>query len=569
MLACKKKISEQLYDPAVCGKDLYKCLDISGQYIDPSTGEAFLSEDLYNITTLLTEPDANSSWSKTAQNEKFVTFLNSKKIFMKSATEQCQDIADTVWKEFLDEALAKIKLAQNAKLEQVRTSCSTLIAECKTSAQESLSDFDARALSTFSVLADTTVNALCAKIETACISLMNASGGGGADWGDGMTTISASTSYDKILETCSTVGRNCIIQQCKGASGDFALCKKYSDQQRRSILNRLACWNDVLACVKQSGNLDNIQDKNLSEIISNRETYYSNTYENYTSDTPLLCDGNDVACLITEQIWGNCEHSDGKTITRNENLILNQSDKYIASNRVLEPKTGSTILSWFAYNTGTYGSDDNCSVSECPVNYVYANNKCSLLASDKTTDCADIVYAEQKINVTDEITNACVDPSRENVGLAKDNYNNCCIDNAISGGICVSASSANAILVQTVECSGSCSSSDNACNYYCPNGSTREIKLYCVGSSVNVANNQVQCNGKWVLVDEYGNYFNPQGLSNAPEMYYNNPTDECPEEGQPSSMPKCTYGYNSGWKWTGNDCISTPVPTSEQFLIDY
>jgi hypothetical protein len=81
---------------------------------------------------------------------------------------------------------------------------------------------------------------------------------------------------------------------------------------------------------------------------------------------PVLCnDDSDVACLITEQIWGNCEHGPNKTITKNANLIANDSEHYIASNKILEPKNdSSTILSWFAYNTGTSTSDYNCSVSE-------------------------------------------------------------------------------------------------------------------------------------------------------------------------------------------------------------
>ena len=69
----------QLSDVAVCGENLYKCLDTTGQYIDPSTGEAFLSEELYNLTNLLREPNSDERWSGISQNENFVKFLNSKK----------------------------------------------------------------------------------------------------------------------------------------------------------------------------------------------------------------------------------------------------------------------------------------------------------------------------------------------------------------------------------------------------------------------------------------------------------------------------------------------------------
>ena len=46
----------QLADESVCGAGLYKCLDTTGQYINPSTGEAFLSANLYELSNLLTVP---------------------------------------------------------------------------------------------------------------------------------------------------------------------------------------------------------------------------------------------------------------------------------------------------------------------------------------------------------------------------------------------------------------------------------------------------------------------------------------------------------------------------------
>ena len=46
ILTCKKKMLDMLTDRSVCGEKMSKCLDITGQYIDPTTGEAFLSTKL-------------------------------------------------------------------------------------------------------------------------------------------------------------------------------------------------------------------------------------------------------------------------------------------------------------------------------------------------------------------------------------------------------------------------------------------------------------------------------------------------------------------------------------------
>ena len=90
----------------------------------------------------------------------------------------------------------------------------SLMTHCKNDAHQDLQDFDARALSTFQVIADSTVNALCDDVQQSCISLLNASGGGATEWETGMTGVAADISYDSILENCATVGRDCIIQQC-------------------------------------------------------------------------------------------------------------------------------------------------------------------------------------------------------------------------------------------------------------------------------------------------------------------------------------------------------------------
>ena len=286
ILTCKKKILDKMSESSVCGKKLQKCLDVTGQYINPATGDVFLSDNLYNIANLLTAPTGNETWSGVPQNQQFISFLNSKKTFLEPAIQQCQDIADTVWKDFLNDALSQIKLAQNAKIEEIRQSCTTLVAECKSGTRKILTDFDARALSTFEVMADTTTNAICTNVENSCTALLNSSGGGGNEWVYGISGIAADISYDSIINNCTTVGRDCIIQQCNGTGGNFALCGDYSAAPRRAILRHNACWNEVLACVQQSANLENIN----TPITQNRNAFYNDlySYDSYSLDVEIF-----------------------------------------------------------------------------------------------------------------------------------------------------------------------------------------------------------------------------------------------------------------------------------------
>ena len=553
-LTCKKKILEQLSDSSVCGENLYKCLDTTGEYIDPSTGKAFLSENLYNLTNLLREPGENEQWSKITQNEAFVNYLKSKKKFLDPAIEQCQDIADMVWKEFLDDALAQIKLAQNAKLEEIKRSCTTLVTECKTNAMDDLSEFDSRALSVFNVAADRTANEMCSTIQNSCVALMNIDTAN--TWASGMTGISTDITYNTIIDTCTQIGRDCIIQKCNGTAGNFALCNNIISDNRMSILKRDVCWNEVLECVRGADNLANM---NELPIVKNRQNYYNSLYSGITFDEiPEFCNtatGTDLtACLIAEQIWGNCENNSDTAITTYLNI-----DNTLNSNKILTPNSGSTLLSWLAVNTNTTNNIASCSHYGCQINYQRdENGTCQLLSQSLTTDGVYSTRRNQIINVIiNTLTNYC--PTS-----VHDTFGNCCANGYKNNGVCVpeptTGGQYNALLLLTTSC-------NSADSYYCPeynSSDPRRLYIYCVTPLSSITYNSVdetyEClDGFWMLVDQYGNYFDIQNQNVAPIMTYK------PD----STGAVCTYSYDGTWSFAPCTEISTPVPTNNEFMITY
>ena len=378
VLTCKKKMVTMLTDSTVCGSDMSKCLDMTGQYIDPSTGGAFLTVNLSNLGNLITRPASDETWRKTAGNEPFVSFLNSKKKFLEPAMEKCQDVADYVWDLFIEDALAQIKLAQDAKLEDVRQSCTTLTTQCLDNALDSITEFDARALSVFGITADITANTMCEDVKTACTALLDTIGSG-EDWGDAMDGIASTKSYDSIITTCREVGKNCIIQNCKSASGNFGLCESITmSVNRSSIVNRSACWETVYNCVNAAGaeNVAKIM-RGIGRIDSNDNftDYQDELYVNVDS-TPIhnYCNTNKCSgdagksdecavCRITEQLWGNCTNAPNGV---GENNIIDMD----------KSNSNETLLSWFARNTGTEGTKNNCSDTTCGYGYTYIGGEC-------------------------------------------------------------------------------------------------------------------------------------------------------------------------------------------------
>ena len=485
ILTCKKKMLDMLTDTAVCGTNLQKCLDISGQYIDPSTGEAILTSNLVNLGSLITRPEANQTWTGAPGNAKFVSYLNSKKMYLEAATENCQDIADYVWDAFIEDALAQIKLAQENKLEEVRQSCTTLTTQCLTESAESIEEFDARALSIFGVEADKTVKQMCAEVQTACTALLD-SVDGGTDWNAGMTEIATDKTYETILQTCREVGRACIIQSCKSISGNFGLCEDIQTSvNRKAIINRTACWDEVMDCVASAGidAINQITTQESSVIDTYNGSFYPSTYgvryttngsatyditndelvdgfagksciiseenedgELVPSNTMCIYDlcanecGFDTqtglysksksdecqVCRITEQIWGNCEAHPASNLSaaNSHNQILTDGQE--------------TLLSWFAKNTNTDDAIDSCRDTSCGPGFIPqwdAETQTSTCVSEANlSDDGEVCPANNfwRIPITlgeNSYENCC--KAADNTAGGRDGFGNCCLGKLI------------------------------------------------------------------------------------------------------------------------------------------
>nr|MCQ2575049.1 InlB B-repeat-containing protein [Alphaproteobacteria bacterium] len=383
ILTCKSKMLEELSSTSVCGSNLSKCLDTTGRYIDPSTGEAFLSKNLYQLANILQEPKANQTWISVPTNTNFVTFLNSKKTYLTTVLSSCQESADIIWNDFLNDALAQIKIAQNAKLEEVKQSCTTLLTECTTSALKTLEDFDARALSVFNLQANITANNMCSNIKSSCMALMqntqNNNDSSDYDWSTGIEGITTDILFSKIIENCTLVGQNCIIEQCNGIAGNFSLCTNINSQKYKDIITQKSCWNDIIQCIDQtSGYLQSISDKtetdgsyyyNNIDNIGLGSTFFSNVYDpesqihkrcscsGETGEKSIEC----LKCLIAERIFGNCSNdSIGELAEGQESVVLKpKSDK-------------TTLLYWFVSNTNNTNTPNNCS-TQSPKYYLNYN----------------------------------------------------------------------------------------------------------------------------------------------------------------------------------------------------
>lgn len=644
ILTCKKKMLTQLSDTSVCGENLGKCLDTTGHYIDPSTGQAFLSTDLAALDTLIVRPTGDQSWTTAPGNREFVRYLNGKKKYLEPAMENCQDIADSVWDAFIEDALAQIKLAQEAKLEEVRQSCTTLTTQCLTNTAKSLEDFDARALSTFGVAADKTVNAMCDSVQSACSALLGTTGGD-EDWVGGMTQIKTEKTYDTIIKTCREVGRACIIQVCKSISGNFGLCENMdTSNNRKSIINRDACWPEVLKCVRAAGE-DSInrifapENVNSTIRIDEKGTFYEDLYgirfsdinrpgDVATSDTGIstlsldddptgtagdvtqtqptnqtpcyqttsntclddLCatecgcnyNGFDNqcsetksaslncrTCRIAERIWGNCETSPNKKLDAkgsHNKIIFPQSPTYGLEATITQ--RSSTLLGWFAINTGTDNLDDSCRNTECPAGHVLRvlSNSIIVCESAESYDGTKTYCPKNSYDVinTGYGTNCC----RAKLGSEEDgltagqlhntNTNLCCVGTWQKRGNALFGLKTDNTVDATNDSAQTCVF-DGFTNQKNVIKIDDETSLVCVGNLANPdtrsdaqkaedaatkypSGQQIRCNGIFVYVNQAGHHTNPNPKSAKAKAYmYYKTTDK--------NICECTSDCDKDGSW--------------------
>ncbi len=549
ILTCKRKMMEMLTNTTVCGTNMEKCLDMTGKYIDPTTGTAFLTQNLADLGSLITRPDATQSWTSANGAGKFITYLKNKKQFLAPAMENCQDIADTVWDAFIEDALAQIKLAQDAKLEEIRQACTTLTSECLTSAYDSIGEFDARALSVFGVAANRTVDAMCGDVRNSCTALMNATGDSG--WESGMSAIATAQTYDSIITSCTQVGRNCIIQSCRSISGNFDLCDDIDfSPNRHAILERTACWPAVLDCVATAGD-DTILAIMASLDKAPTDNFYRDLgYIGYTSTSALeqLCDCSNktdaecATCRIAERIWGNCEENPANTIG-----VTNGT----GHNHIWMPATkNDTLLSWFAINTGTAAPDGtssnarSCVNTRCTSNEYYtgANGPAHPICVPEgdtgasiTTDglYCPVDQGHHQMTIQSGITNCCFNNSDfwGHIFIAGNDNNGACCETGRTVSV-ISNSSKNICLPNNAEYKTVLKHENDT-----PNDPSDDYYIVCVGTNQITATpnpeshfpagDALRCitvsDARFVLITNNNKYITPSDASitqYSPQMVY-------------------------------------------------
>ncbi len=300
---CMDKVEEAITAQTACGPDYVKCLDYSGVYINSSTGEPIYSARLFGLNEII---QLDGSADVLSSNVEFNQFLDSKRVYAKSALDTCRDMADIVWAEFKRNALIKISQAQDEKIEEVKMSCVNTMKECYDTQSGALKSFDDTTAQVSGALAARASRDMCSDKVLACAALYGDTDGCQIDIKTnrvsakngkkcGLTSLMnfVDTVDDvRIAEGCGAAVESYLKDLCTPSSGDEVYpwnCRLKKFGTLASLKNNTITWNKsdsrsdsslinqvVNFAITTCGTADNgvLEPRSQNEVIQQLERIY-------------------------------------------------------------------------------------------------------------------------------------------------------------------------------------------------------------------------------------------------------------------------------------------------------
>ncbi len=135
---CIAQVRKDLTMETACGKDYVHCLDFTGKYLNYTTGEPIYTAEFYQLQHQMS---LSGDVLTNATNQAIVSQLNSMRQFAARGLDTCRDISDSVWTEFMRQAITEIYQGQQTRIRKVKNECLSVVNECYDTQAQQLKDF--------------------------------------------------------------------------------------------------------------------------------------------------------------------------------------------------------------------------------------------------------------------------------------------------------------------------------------------------------------------------------------------------------------------------------------------
>ncbi len=228
---CVAKVRAAILADTACGESYKRCLDPTGAYINGSTGEPIYSPRLSDLekTINLGGIEVNGQ-DIISQNPTFDKFLENYRKYVTRELDTCRDISDFVWTEFKRNAIIEIAQAQTDKVEEVKSSCVTVMSECYNTQSQALVNFDKNTATAAGALGRYAARDMCREKVISCAALF---GGSQCSFdARGHLTSKADCGLQSLLDYVSAVDDLNVAQKCNEALDEYVerLCTPDDDR---------------------------------------------------------------------------------------------------------------------------------------------------------------------------------------------------------------------------------------------------------------------------------------------------------------------------------------------------
>lgn len=234
---CIAKVREDLTQETACGKDYVHCLDVTGKYLNSTTGDPIYSADFYQLENQIS---LSGDVLKNSTNSLVLSVLNDKKAFAQKSLDLCTDDSANVWDEFLRQAIVEISQGQLKRIQNVKSECLQVVNDCYLKQTEQLKDFSDNssdiALGTTLELSEE----MCKEKLTTCSNLY----GRGADGLEILVNTMKGITDSTIAQTCPDLLDTFITKTCAVSANDSKHtfpygCRAYAPGEQRYAVNAM------------------------------------------------------------------------------------------------------------------------------------------------------------------------------------------------------------------------------------------------------------------------------------------------------------------------------------------
>ena len=305
---CIAQVRSDITANTACGTDYVHCLDITGLYLTYETGEPIYTPNFYQLENQIS---LSGDILTNQTNRLIVGKLNNMRQYAKRGLDTCRDIADSVWDEFMRQAITEIYQGQHDRIRQVKDECLNVVNTCYDEQNKSLKDFsnidENLLLGSRLELSEQ----MCQEKLDTCSNLY----GGGTNGMQALLTAMHNITDQKIAQQCLVTLRNYAKDICAVPGNDTIhsypyACRVYAPGDGRYATNDLCnkynqTNKSTITIHEEPKTYADFTCPALRKYTSCKTNYYM-TYNGKYNKTPQ--DGNKCTpCPIGYTCYGGTE----------------------------------------------------------------------------------------------------------------------------------------------------------------------------------------------------------------------------------------------------------------------